>query len=128
MSQGIISTRARNFEGLTYIQTTTEINPGNSGGPLFNSRGEVIGVTNMKLLGVRGSASRFRSATSSTSCETGMPLHSMKRTPTPGSVTSTPTTEKDGNSPVAELVRILTSAVQSPGVIPLGFLHEARNS
>ncbi len=54
VSQGIISTRARNFDGLTYIQTTTEINPGNSGGPLFNSRGEVIGVTNMKLLGGEG--------------------------------------------------------------------------
>ncbi len=54
VSQGIISTRARNFDGLTYIQTTAEINPGNSGGPLFNSRGEVIGVTNMKLLGGEG--------------------------------------------------------------------------
>lgn len=54
VSQGIISTRARNFEGLTYIQTTAEINPGNSGGPLFNSRGEVIGVTNMKLVGGEG--------------------------------------------------------------------------
>jgi len=54
VSQGIISTRARNFEGLTYIQTTAEINPGNSGGPLFNSRGEVIGVTNMKLQGGEG--------------------------------------------------------------------------
>ena len=54
VSQGIISTRARNFEGLTYIQTTAEINPGNSGGPLFNSRGEVIGVTNMKRLGGEG--------------------------------------------------------------------------
>ena len=54
VSQGIISTRARNFEGLTYIQTTAEINPGNSGGPLFNSRGEVVGVTNMKLLGGEG--------------------------------------------------------------------------
>ncbi|MEX1229954.1 MAG: trypsin-like peptidase domain-containing protein [Planctomycetaceae bacterium] len=50
VSQGIISTRNRNFEGIVYIQTTTQINPGNSGGPLFNSRGEVIGVTNMKLL------------------------------------------------------------------------------
>lgn len=49
VSQGIISTRNRNFNGLTFIQTTAEINPGNSGGPLFNLRGEVVGVTNMKL-------------------------------------------------------------------------------
>ncbi|MCA9054339.1 MAG: trypsin-like peptidase domain-containing protein, partial [Planctomycetaceae bacterium] len=54
VSQGIVSTRNRNFEGVVYIQTTAEINPGNSGGPLFNSRGEVIGVTNMKLLGAEG--------------------------------------------------------------------------
>ena len=31
------------------MQTTTQINPGHSGGPLFNLRGEVVGVTNMKL-------------------------------------------------------------------------------
>ena len=49
VSQGIVSTRNRNFEGLVYLQTDTAINPGNSGGPLFNLRGEVIGVTNMKL-------------------------------------------------------------------------------
>lgn len=50
VSQGIVSTRNRNFEGITYIQTTTQINPGNSGGPLFNLKGEVVGVTNMKLI------------------------------------------------------------------------------
>lgn len=50
VSQGIVSNRNRNFNGLVFIQTTTEINPGNSGGPLFNLHGEVVGVTNMKLL------------------------------------------------------------------------------
>ncbi len=54
VSQGIVSTKNRNFEGVVYIQTTTQINPGNSGGPLFDNRGQVIGVTNMKLLGGEG--------------------------------------------------------------------------
>lgn len=48
VSQGIVSTRNRNFEGLVYLQTDAAINPGNSGGPLFNLKGEVVGVTNMK--------------------------------------------------------------------------------
>jgi len=54
VSQGIVSTKNRDFEGIVYIQTTTQINPGNSGGPLFDNRGQVIGVTNMKLLGGEG--------------------------------------------------------------------------
>ncbi len=49
VSEGIISTRNRNMNGIVYIQTTTQINPGNSGGPLFNDRGQVTGVINMKL-------------------------------------------------------------------------------
>src|SRR5690606_16681604 len=50
VTQGIISNRNRNMQGQLYIQTTTPINPGNSGGPLFNLRGQVIGVTNMKRI------------------------------------------------------------------------------
>ncbi len=47
VTNGVISTKSRAFEGLAYIQTNADINPGNSGGPLFNLAGEVIGVTNM---------------------------------------------------------------------------------
>ena len=49
VSEGIVSKVNRTEGGLVYIQTTTQINPGNSGGPLFNARGQVVGVTNMKL-------------------------------------------------------------------------------
>ncbi|GAG41817.1 unnamed protein product, partial [marine sediment metagenome] len=47
VTDGVISTINRAFQGLVYIQTNADINPGNSGGPLFNLAGEVIGVTNM---------------------------------------------------------------------------------
>jgi serine protease Do len=47
VTNGVVSTKGRAFEGLVYIQTNADINPGNSGGPLFNLSGEVIGVTNM---------------------------------------------------------------------------------
>lgn len=52
VSQGIVSSNARPLGGQLYIQTTTQINPGNSGGPLFNLRGEVVGVNNMKAMQV----------------------------------------------------------------------------
>jgi serine protease Do len=56
VSQGIVSSRNRPLDGQLYIQTTTQINPGNSGGPLFNLRGEVVGVSNMKAMiaGIEG--------------------------------------------------------------------------
>jgi len=49
VTEGILSTKTRQIGGELYLQTTTQINPGNSGGPLFNLRGEVVGITNMKI-------------------------------------------------------------------------------
>ena len=49
VTEGILSTKTRPMAGELYLQTTTQINPGNSGGPLFNMRGEVVGITNMKI-------------------------------------------------------------------------------
>ena len=56
VSQGIVSLKNRPIDGRLFIQSTAQLNPGNSGGPLFNLRGEVVGVNNLKIVaaGVEG--------------------------------------------------------------------------
>ncbi len=47
VSLGILSAKARDIQAGPYddfLQTDAAINPGNSGGPLFNMKGEVIGI------------------------------------------------------------------------------------
>ena len=57
LTTGIISGMGRDVPidnsttNLNMLQTNTAINPGNSGGPLFNMKGEVIGITTAKYSG-----------------------------------------------------------------------------
>jgi serine protease Do len=47
VTAGIVSAKGRSLPDDTYvpfIQTDVAVNPGNSGGPLFNLRGEVVGI------------------------------------------------------------------------------------
>ena len=47
VSAGVVSAKGRALPDdgfVPFIQTDVAVNPGNSGGPLFNSRGEVIGI------------------------------------------------------------------------------------
>ena len=54
MTNGIISAIDRsvsnNGHPMTMLQTNAAINEGSSGGPLFNMYGQVIGITNMKMV------------------------------------------------------------------------------
>ncbi len=54
MTNGIISAISRdivyNGHSMTLLQTNAALNEGNSGGPLLNAAGQVIGITNMKIM------------------------------------------------------------------------------
>lgn len=54
MTEGIISgvSREMTYNGrtMTLLQTNAALNEGNSGGPLFNIYGQVVGITNMKMM------------------------------------------------------------------------------
>ncbi|KQP17658.1 DegQ family serine endoprotease [Pseudorhodoferax sp. Leaf267] len=47
VTAGVVSAKGRSLpddSSVSFIQTDVAVNPGNSGGPLFNTRGEVVGI------------------------------------------------------------------------------------
>jgi Trypsin-like peptidase domain/Concanavalin A-like lectin/glucanases superfamily len=48
LTEGIVSSGAREFGGQSWLQHTAAVNPGNSGGPLLDELGEVVGMNTLK--------------------------------------------------------------------------------
>jgi len=69
LTDGLISAR-RLYEGRQWIQISVPISPGNSGGPLFNMRGEVVGINTAQLGGPMARAQNLNLA---------VPVNELKR-------------------------------------------------
>ena len=79
LTGGIVSALSRNVQteagtSMSLIQTDCAINSGNSGGALFNTRGEVIGITNAKY-----SSSGMGSEAEIDNIGFAIPINSVKR-------------------------------------------------
>jgi S1-C subfamily serine protease len=62
LTNGIVSSKT-GFQGdVTSYQISAPVQPGNSGGPLFNSKGQLIGIINAKHLGAENASYAVKSS------------------------------------------------------------------
>ncbi len=61
LTDGLVSAR-RLYEGRPWIQMSVPVSPGNSGGPVFNTHGEVMGITTAQIGGMFGRAQNLNLA------------------------------------------------------------------
>lgn len=48
MTTGVVSNSNRAIDGQSFIQTSAAVNPGSSGAPMFDAKGQVIGLVSLK--------------------------------------------------------------------------------
>jgi S1-C subfamily serine protease len=62
LTNGIISSKS-GFQGdITAYQMTAPIQPGNSGGPMFDNKGNLIGIVNAKHMGAENASYAIKSS------------------------------------------------------------------
>ena len=62
LTNGIISSKSGFQSDVTSYQVSAPVQPGNSGGPLFNNKGELIGIINAKHLGAENASYAIKSS------------------------------------------------------------------
>ena len=99
LTNGIISSRSGYQGDVTTYQISAPVQPGNSGGPMFDSRGNIIGIVNAGIPGAENVGYAIKTSY----------LYNLV-----GSVTSTtniPQTNSVGNGSLADKVRSVKSCV-----------------
>ena len=62
LTNGIISSKSGYQSDVTAYQVSAPVQPGNSGGPLFNNKGELIGIVNAKHTGAQNASYAIKSS------------------------------------------------------------------
>ena len=95
LTNGIISSKSGYQGDITTYQISAPVQPGNSGGPMFDSKGNLIGVINAKLVGAENASYAIKTSYLLNLVET------LSNVPKLQSVSSI------GNKPLSDQVKVL---------------------